>query len=326
MANVAETLLKVVSPIQEDLMKVDQCVVDDLQSNIPLIKKISDYVVTAGGKRVRPILLLLIARALGYKGDGHVFLATMIEYIHTASLLHDDVVDESDLRRGKPTASFKWGNSAAVLTGDFMYSRAFELMVKTKDLRICEIVAGAVNRISEGEVIQLLNVGDASLDETRYLDVIERKTGVLFEAAARMAATIAKVDKETEENVAKYALCLGRAFQIVDDVLDYSGTKKIGKNLGGDLKERKMTMPLIFAIRNGTEEEANLIRRAISEGNEDYFEDILKILKRTNALEACLQMARDEVSHGVSVLSNIPSSIYKNSLIELLALTVDRDI
>lgn len=288
MANVAETLLKVISPIQEDLMKVDQCVVDDLQSDIPLIKKISDYVVTAGGKRVRPILLLLIARALGYKGDGHIFLATMIEYIHTASLLHDDVVDESDLRRGKPTASFKWGNSAAVLTGDFMYSRAFELMVQTKDLRICEIVAGAVNRISEGEVIQLLNVGDASLDEARYLDVIERKTGVLFEAAARMAATIAKADKEIEENVAKYALCLGRAFQIVDDVLDYSGTKKIGKNLGGDLKERKMTMPLIFAIRNGTEEEADLIRRAISEGNEDYFEDILKILKRTNALEACL--------------------------------------
>ena len=174
MSQVAVAVQRIIAPISEDLLAVDREVIDDLQSDIPLIKKISDYIVTAGGKRMRPIVLMLIARALGYQGKEHIFFATMIEYVHTASLLHDDVVDESDLRRGKPTAGFKWGNAAAILTGDFMYSRAFQLMVRTQNLRICEIVAGAVNRVSEGEVIQLLNIHDTTLDEARYFDVIER--------------------------------------------------------------------------------------------------------------------------------------------------------
>ena len=233
MSQVAAAVQRIIAPISEDLLAVDREVIDDLQSDIPLIKKISDYIVTAGGKRMRPIVLMLIARALGYQGKEHIFLATMIEYVHTASLLHDDVVDESDLRRGKPTAGFKWGNAAAILTGDFMYSRAFQLMVRTQNLRICEIVAGAVNRVSEGEVIQLLNIHDTTLDEARYFDVIERKTGVLFEAAARMASVVAGASKEVEDKMAEYALCLGRAFQIIDDVLDYTGSKdNIGKNLG----------------------------------------------------------------------------------------------
>ena len=185
MSQVAAAVQRIIAPISEDLLAVDREVIDDLQSDIPLIKKISDYIVTAGGKRKRPIVVMRIARALGYQGKEHIFLATMIEYVHTASLLHDDVVDESDLRRGKPTAGFKWGNAAAILTGDFMYSRAFQLMVRTQNLRICEIVAGAVNRVSEGEVIQLLNIHDTTLDEARYFDVIERKTGEIGRASCR---------------------------------------------------------------------------------------------------------------------------------------------
>lgn len=325
MSNIAETMLKIIAPIQDDLLKVDEAIVNDLQSDVLLIKKISDYIVTAGGKRVRPIILLLLARALGYQGQDHIFLATMIEYVHTASLLHDDVVDESDLRRGKPTASFKWGNAAAVLSGDFMYSRAFQLMVKTQNLRICEIVAGAVNRVSEGEVIQLLNIHDTTVDEARYIDVIERKTGVLFEAAARMAATIASVPLETEERVAQYALSLGRAFQIIDDVLDYIGTSNIGKNLGGDLREGKMTMPLIYALKHCTPNEASIIKNAIAENDGDL-NQIIDILKRTGAIEQCMQMARDEVNKGIEALSTLPASQYKDSLVKLIELTVTRDV
>lgn len=324
MSNVAEAMLKIISPIQEDLLEVDRCVMNDLQSDVALIKKISDYIVSAGGKRMRPVVLLLLARAMGYKGDDHVFLATMIEYVHTASLLHDDVVDESDLRRGKPTACFKWGNAAAVLSGDYMYSRAFQLMVRTNNLRICEIVADAVNRVSEGEVIQLLNIHDTTVDESRYLDVIERKTGVLFEAAARMAATIAGATPEMEENAARYALALGRAFQVIDDVLDYTGTANIGKNLGGDLREGKMTMPLIYALRNCTDEEAKLIKDAVVAGEGDL-DQIVAILKKTGAIESCIQMARDEVAGGIEALSELPASQFKESLIQLLSLTVERD-
>lgn len=325
MTDVASAMLKIISPIAEDLAKVDQTVRDDLQSDIKLIKTISDYIVSAGGKRMRPIVLMLIARALGYRGSEHVFLATMLEYVHTASLLHDDVVDESDLRRGKPTASFKWGNSSAILVGDFMYSRAFQLMVRTKNLRICEIVADAVNRISEGEVIQLLNIHDTTVDEARYFDVIERKTGVLFEAGARMASVMAGASPEIEEEMATYALSLGRAFQIIDDVLDYAGTPKtIGKNLGGDLKEGKMTMPLIYTLKHCSEPDANLIRQAIA-GQEYDLNDIIRIIFSCGAIEECKKAASIEVQKGIDALNCLQPSNYKNSLIELLTLTVERD-
>lgn len=325
MTDVTSTMLKIISPIAEDLASVDQAVRNDLQSDIKLIKQICDYIVSAGGKRMRPIVLMLLARALGYRGREHIFLATMLEYVHTASLLHDDVVDESDLRRGKPTANFKWGNASAILVGDFMYSRAFQLMVKTKNLRICEIVSGAVNRISEGEVIQLLNIHDTSVNESRYFDVIERKTGVLFEAGARMASVVAGVSGEIEEKMATYALSLGRAFQIIDDVLDYTGTSKIiGKNLGGDLKEGKMTMPLIYALKHCAETEAKLIRQAIS--GQDYDLDrIVNILTNCGAIEACKEAARKEVQKGINALDCLQPSNYKNSLIELLTLTVERN-
>lgn len=325
MANVAETMQRVIAPIAEDLVEVDKAVISDLQSDIPLIKKISDYIVSAGGKRMRPVVLLLIARALGCQNKDPVFLATMIEYVHTASLLHDDVVDESDLRRGKPTTSFKWGNASAILVGDFMYSRAFQLMVRTQNLRICEIVAVAVNRVSEGEVIQLLNIHDTTVDEKRYIEVIERKTGVLFEAAARMAAISAGADKAVEDAMAEYALCLGRAFQIIDDVLDYVGVSgNTGKNLGTDLREGKMTMPLIYALRNCSETDAETIRNAISHSDPDL-DAIIGIIKKTNAIESCISAARNEVQNGIRQLDCLPSSAFKNSLIELLSLTVERN-
>ena len=303
MSQVAAAVQRIIAPISEDLLAVDREVIDDLQSDIPLIKKISDYIVTAGGKRMRPIVLMLIARALGYQGKEHIFLATMIEYVHTASLLHDDVVDESDLRRGKPTAGFKWGNAAAILTGDFMYSRAFQLMVRTQNLRICEIVAGAVNRVSEGEVIQLLNIHDTTLDEARYFDVIERKTGVLFEAAARMASVVAGASKEVEDKMAEYALCLGRAFQIIDDVLDYTGSKdNIGKNLGTDLREGKMTMPLIYALRHCPEEDAKIIRTAVSSNDPDL-ESVTRVILASGAIDACIEAGKKEVSRGIDALN-----------------------
>lgn len=325
MSQVAAAVQRIIAPISEDLLAVDREVIDDLQSDIPLIKKISDYIVTAGGKRMRPIVLMLIARALGYQGKEHIFLATMIEYVHTASLLHDDVVDESDLRRGKPTAGFKWGNAAAILTGDFMYSRAFQLMVRTQNLRICEIVAGAVNRVSEGEVIQLLNIHDTTLDEARYFDVIERKTGVLFEAAARMASVVAGASNEVEDKMAEYALCLGRAFQIIDDVLDYTGSKdNIGKNLGTDLREGKMTMPLIYALRHCPEEDAKIIRTAVSSNDPDL-ESVTRVILASGATDACIEAAKKEVFRGIDALNCLPTSAFKNSLIELLSLTVERD-
>ena len=325
MSQVAAAVQRIIAPISEDLLAVDREVIDDLQSDIPLIKKISDYIVTAGGKRMRPIVLMLIARALGYQGKEHIFLATMIEYVHTASLLHDDVVDESDLRRGKPTAGFKWGNAAAILTGDFMYSRAFQLMVRTQNLRICEIVAGAVNRVSEGEVIQLLNIHDTTLDEARYFDVIERKTGVLFEAAAHMASVVASASKEVEDKMAEYALCLGRAFQIIDDVLDYTGSKdNIGKNLGTDLREGKMTMPLIYALRHCPEEDAKIIRTAVSSNDPDL-ESVTRVILASGATDACIEAAKKEVFRGIDALNCLPTSAFKNSLIELLSLTVERD-
>ncbi len=325
MSKVAAAVQRIIAPISEDLLAVDREVIDDLQSDIPLIKKISDYIVTAGGKRMRPIVLMLIARALGYQGKEHIFLATMIEYVHTASLLHDDVVDESDLRRGKPTAGFKWGNAAAILTGDFMYSRAFQLMVRTQNLRICEIVAGAVNRVSEGEVIQLLNIHDTTLDEARYFDVIERKTGVLVAAAARMASVVAGASKEVEDKMAEYALCLGRAFQIIDDVLDYTGSKdNIGKNLGTDLREGKMTMPLIYALRHCPEEDAKIIRTAVSSNDPDL-ESVTRVILASGATDACIEAAKKEVFRGIDALNCLPTSAFKNSLIELLSLTVERD-
>lgn len=325
MTQAASAMERIIKPIQEDLLAVEKAVITDLQSDVALIKKISDYIVSAGGKRMRPVVLLLIAKALGYKGSENILLATLIEYVHTASLLHDDVVDESDMRRGRPTSNFKWGNAAAILTGDFMYSRAFQLMVKTGNLRICEIVASAVNRVSEGEVVQLLNIRDTSVNEERYFDVIERKTGVLFEAAARLAAVLAGASRETEERMAEYALCLGRAFQIIDDVLDYCGeSEKIGKNLGTDLKEGKMTMPLIFALKRCSPGEAETIRNAVSRTDPDLTA-VTEIIRKTGAVSACFEVAREEVDRGLDALGCLPASNSKNSLIELLALTVERD-
>ena len=239
---------QVLAPIAEDMAAVDTIIRNELASDVPRMKEISEYITSAGGKRMRPALLMLICRALGYQGTLHQYLGATIELLHTATLMHDDVVDESDMRRGRPTANSRWGNGAAVLVGDFLYTRSFQMMVKAGNLRVMEALSDAANRLSEGEVVQMINAHDPSVDETRYFRVIERKTACLFEAGARMAAAIAECGPKEEAAVAEYALALGNAFQIADDVLDYHGNSAdTGKNLGADLREGKVTLPIIYA-------------------------------------------------------------------------------
>ena len=261
------SLPQILAPVAEDLRAVDRAIRRRLSSDVALIGTIADYIIAAGGKRLRPAVLLLLARALGYRGDAHVLLAAVIEFIHTATLLHDDVVDESELRRGRPTANAHFGNAASVLVGDFLYSRSFQMMVDAGEMRVMRILSDATNRIAEGEVLQLMNVHDPSVDEQRYLEVVGRKTAALFEAAARIAAVIAGVGADQEEAAARYGAGLGVAFQMVDDVLDYSGhVEDIGKRLGDDLREGKVTLPLIHAMRSAGESERQRIEKAVREG------------------------------------------------------------
>ena len=310
---------------KEDMDAVDRLIREQLRSDIVLINQLGQYIVNSGGKRLRPLLVLLSAGACGYRGRHHIDIATIIEFIHTATLLHDDVVDESSLRRGRQTANALWGNSASVLVGDFLYSRAFQMMVTVQSMRVMEILAETTNRIAEGEVLQLLNVHDPDTTEEGYLEVIYRKTAKLFEAAAQLGAVLAGQPHEIEQGAALYGLHLGTAFQLIDDVLDYSsGAEEMGKNIGDDLAEGKPTLPLIHVMRKGTPEQAELVRRAIENGGLEQIEQIRDAIESTGALQYTSLLARAEVRKGVAAITDLPESAFKRALIGLADFAVDR--
>jgi len=321
----ARSLPQILAPVAEDLSAVDRTIRDRLSSDVALIGTIADYIIAAGGKRLRPAVLLLIARALNYRGGAHVLLAAVIEFIHTATLLHDDVVDESELRRGRATANAHFGNAASVLVGDFLYSRSFQMMVDAGEARVMRILADATNRIAEGEVLQLMNVHDPSVDEQRYLEVVGRKTAALFEAAARIAAVIAGAGAVTEDAAARYGAGLGIAFQMVDDVLDYSGqVEEIGKRLGDDLREGKVTLPLIHAMRSASDSQRRRIEEAISQGGGDFAE-IARIVQASGSIAYVRSRAAEESARAASAARLLPPSAFKDSLLDLIFFAMGRD-
>jgi len=308
---------------------VDALIQRRLQSDVALVNQLSGYIINSGGKRLRPMLALLMARACGYQGDKHVDIAAIVEFIHTATLLHDDVVDESDMRRGKDTANNVWGNQAAVLVGDFLYSRSFEMMIDVNDMRVMQILASTTNIIAEGEVLQLLNVHDAETDETRYLEVIYSKTAKLFEAACQLGAVLSELPMVQEKVVAQYGTHLGTAFQLVDDILDYSAdSKEMGKNVGDDLAEGKPTLPLIYALKvceqNNEKDDASLIRKAIEEGGIDYIDEIMQIIEKTKALDYTNDVAKKETQLAKECLNILPESDYKIALSNLAEFSINR--
>jgi len=311
--------------IADDMAAVDRVLRDSLNSDVALIRQVADYIIGGGGKRLRPALLVLAATACGYRGGDHHTLAAAIEMIHTATLLHDDVVDESQLRRGHATANAQFGNPAAVLVGDFLYSRTFQLMVGVNRMRVLSIIADATNLIAEGEVLQLMHAGDAALDEPAYFAVIERKTAKLFEAAGRLGAVLGNASAEGEEALARYGMHLGTAFQIMDDVLDYSGeTSEIGKNLGDDLAEGKMTLPLIRALAVGTAEEASIIRHAVAGGGLTNFAPVVTALHRTGALAYARERAQAESDAAARAVALLAPSAAKSSLLQLASFAAHR--
>ena len=310
----------------EEAKAVDQLIVNELSSDVLLINQMSHYIIGSGGKRLRPMLLLLAAKALGRFNDNHLVLAAVIEFIHTATLLHDDVVDESDLRRGKDSANAVWGNAASVLVGDYLYSSAFEMMVRTNNMRVMEILSTTTTAIAEGEVLQLLNCNNPDTTEEKYLQVIARKTAILFSAATRLSAVLSDADKETEEALAVYGQQLGVAFQLIDDALDYKSTAEdLGKNLGDDLAEGKPTLPLIYAIAHGSEKEAGIIIEAIKQGSRDAFNEVYTIVLSTKAIEYTEKCADAAAEKAIDALSCLENSEYKNALIQLARFSVQRD-
>jgi len=311
--------------LREDMAAVDRVLRDSLHSDVPLIRQVAEYIIGGGGKRLRPALLLLTAQACGYRGQHHHTLAAVVEMIHTATLLHDDVVDESSLRRGHATANATFGNAASVLVGDFLYSRAFQLMVTVESVKVLKIFSDATNVIAEGEVLQLLNSGDPEVDEHRYLAVIRRKTAKLFEAAARLGAVLGDADPELEESLARYGMHLGTAFQLIDDVLDYVGDHAaMGKNPGDDLAEGNPTLPLIRALGVGSPPEITLLRSALGERNLAEFSTVLSILQRTGALDYARTCAETESSMAAECLMMLPPTSYREVLLELCAFAVAR--
>ncbi len=307
------------------MQAVDRVIRDQLHSDVVLIRQVAEYIIGGGGKRLRPALVLLSAGALGYSGTAHHALAAVVEFIHTATLLHDDVVDESALRRGQPTANTLFGNAASVLVGDFVYSRAFQMMVNVGDMRVLQVLADATNIIAEGEVLQLMNCRNADIEEEGYLQVIRYKTAKLFEAAGRLGAILAGAAPEVEQAMAAYGSHLGTAFQLIDDALDYSGeVGVIGKNIGDDLAEGKSTLPLIYVMRNGTAEEAALVRRAVSSGGLAELEGVLAAIRRSGALDYTRRQAEVEAEAARAALAVIPATQYRDSLIQLASFAVTR--
>jgi octaprenyl-diphosphate synthase len=309
----------------ESMAKVDAVIRARLSSDVALIEQISHYIIGAGGKRLRPRLVLLFAEALGHRGPEAAELAATVEFIHTATLLHDDVVDESSLRRGRATANALFGNAASVLVGDFLYSRAFQMMVSVNRMRVLDVLADATNVIAEGEVLQLMNMHDPDLAVQEYLRVIRFKTAKLFEASARLGAVISDAPREVEEACADYGRALGTAFQLVDDLLDYEGdTQSLGKNVGDDLREGKPTLPLLIAMERGTPQERGLIRHAIEHGEVERLAEIVTVVRRTGALEATRDAARVEAQLARERLFALPPSGAREALLELCARSVDR--
>ncbi|AWX16315.1 octaprenyl diphosphate synthase [Mergibacter septicus] len=309
-----------------DMQAVNEMILAQLNSNVVLINQLGHYIISGGGKRIRPLIAVLAAKALGIAGTEHITCATFIEFIHTATLLHDDVVDESTLRRGKETANALFGNAASVLVGDFIYTRAFQLMTKLNSLEILAVMSDAVNVISEGEVLQLMNCNDPNTTEASYLQVIYSKTARLFEVSTQCAAILAKADIALQTGLRDYGRYLGTAFQLVDDVLDYSANaQQLGKNRGDDLAEGKPTLPLLHAMHNGNPEQAKLIRQVIEQGNgREVLEQVLAIMQEHGSLDYAMQKAREEAQKAVDAISILPESEYKQALISLAYLSVER--
>ena len=317
--------LEIFAPIAADMNAVDALIRERLHSDVVLIRQVAEYIIHSGGKRLRPALVLFTANALGYRGRQHHELAAVVEFIHTSTLLHDDVVDESDLRRGNKTANALFGNAASVLVGDFLYSRAFQMMVSVDSMRVMQVLAEATNVIAEGEVLQLLNCHDADVTVAGYLQVIRCKTAKLFEAAARLGAILAESSPEIEQAMADYGMHLGTAFQIIDDVLDYSADEsETGKHLGDDLAEGKPTLPLIHAMQHGTEPQVARVRRAIESGGREDFPAVLEAIQTTRALEFTRDHARTEADLAVAALQPLPASLFKDALLELASFAVAR--
>jgi len=304
---------------------MDQMIQQRLHSDVVLINQIGHYIVNSGGKRLRPMLVLLAARAAGYTGTRHIDLATVIEFIHTSTLLHDDVVDGSLLRRGQETANTIWGNEASVLVGDFLYSRAFEMMVEVGSMRVMEVLAQTTNIIAEGEVMQLLNCHDPDTTEERYLEVIRCKTAKLFEAASQLGAVLGELSLDEEQAMATYGMHLGIAFQLIDDVLDYSSSaEETGKNIGDDLAEGKPTLPLIHAIRHGTPEQARIVREAIKQGGLENIANVTAAIESTGAIAYTAQLARLEARKAIEAIAQIRPSKYRDALCDLAEFSVSR--
>ncbi|MGA9573170.1 MAG: polyprenyl synthetase family protein [Lysobacterales bacterium] len=322
----AEPLEKIISLSAPDMRRVDACIQDSLKSDVVLINQIANYIVASGGKRLRPMLLTLSAHACDYRGQNHIPLAAIIEFIHTATLLHDDVVDESDLRRGQQSAHAVWGNAASVLVGDFLYSRSFQMMVGLDSMRVMEVLADTTNTIAEGEVQQLLNMGDPEVDQHRYLQVIENKTAKLFEAACGLAAIISGKPSEVERALATYGNRLGSAFQITDDVLDYKGDSgTMGKNAGKDLAEGKPTLPLILARERCSEQERELLDAAIRNGGADDLGPVLATIEKTDSINSAMDLARVHASEARQAISILPESDWRSALEDLADYSVNRD-
>lgn len=312
-------------PLDAEMRQVDQVIHARLASNVVLIDQIAHYIVNAGGKRIRPRLVLLFAEALGFKGPERFELAAVVEFIHTATLLHDDVVDESSLRRGRATANAIFGNAASVLVGDFLYSRAFQMMVGVNRMRVLQVLADATNTIAEGEVMQLMNMHDPDLTVEDYLQVIRFKTAKLFEASARLGAVLGGAEPALEEACADYGRSLGTAFQIVDDLLDYDGSaEEMGKNVGDDLREGKATLPLLLALERGRAEEKALIRQAIEQGEVQRLPDVLGIVQRTGALAATRAAAEQQATLAREALARLPGSRAREALLDLCVRSVHR--
>ena len=311
--------------ISEDMGRVDALIQKSLQSDVVLINQVGHHIVNSGGKRLRPVLLLLVARHFAYSGSQHINLAAIIEFIHTATLLHDDVVDASLLRRGVETANQRWGNEASVLVGDFLYSRAFQMMVDTNSMHVMDVLSKATNAIAEGEVQQLLNIHDPEITEINYIDVIQNKTAKLFEAAGRLGAILCERKLEDEQAMAKYGMHLGTAFQLIDDVLDYNATNStLGKNIGDDLAEGKPTLPLLYAMWNSEKKEASIIREAIINGDLENIALVQQIINKTGAIEYTTKLAQKEADLAIQSLDRFSDTEYLGAMIKLARFSVKR--
>jgi octaprenyl-diphosphate synthase len=312
--------------IDDDLQAVNREIGRRLQSDVVLINQLAGYIINSGGKRLRPIIVLLGARALGYTGDVHIRLAAIIEFIHTATLLHDDVVDASEMRRGQSTANTIWGNEASVLVGDFLYSRAFEMMVDVDNMRVMQILAQTTNTIARGEVLQLLNRHDADTTEERYIEVIHSKTAKLFEAASRLAAVVSNATPDIEAHMAHYGLHLGTAFQLVDDMLDYSrNNPELGKNVGDDLAEGSPTLPVIHALRYGSADQQALLRNVIEQGDPDQLNAVIDAIESTGSIAYTARQAEIEAARAQEALASIADSPFKQALVDLAIFSVHRN-